>query len=115
MDNTLRDLAHRLLQLHASGADFADHSAHMEYVSLRRDLLEITGSANPVAMVAREILATEPDPENLSVGDRVRHADGDGSVGTIVRFQAYPLATVRWESTGRESSVNIHYLIRVGR
>lgn len=50
---------------------------------------------------------------NLNVGDTVRHADGDGRTAIIVRFQAYPLATVRWESTGRTSSVNFHYLIKV--
>jgi hypothetical protein len=51
--------------------------------------------------------------ELLRVGDRVRHADGDGRTGIIVRFQAYPLVTVRWESTGTESSENVAYLMPV--
>lgn len=51
------------------------------------------------------------DPETLRTGDRVRHVDGAGAVGAIVRFQGYPLVTVRWESTGRTSSVNLYYLV----
>lgn len=51
--------------------------------------------------------------EDLKVKDVVRHADGDDRTAVIVRFQAYPLVTVRWESTGRESSENMYYLTKV--
>jgi hypothetical protein len=47
----------------------------------------------------------------LSVGDRVCHADVKDVAGTIVRFQAYPMVTVQWDSTGRESSENMHLLV----
>ena len=53
------------------------------------------------------------DCENLKTGDRVRHADGSEShVGVIEAFHAYPLVTVRWESTGRTSTENLYLLIR---
>jgi hypothetical protein len=51
--------------------------------------------------------------ETLRVGDVVRHADA-GDTAIIQSFPYYPYAVVRWESTGRESSENLHYLIKVG-
>lgn len=53
------------------------------------------------------------DPETLRVGDRVRHADRGDATAVIKQFWGYPLATVRWESTGRESTENFYYLIKV--
>lgn len=53
------------------------------------------------------------DPELPKIGDRVRHADGAGSVASVTRFPWYPLATVQWEATGRESSENVYLLIKV--
>ncbi|MFE5369227.1 hypothetical protein [Streptomyces mirabilis] len=47
------------------------------------------------------------------IGDRVRHADGTDSVAVVKRFPSYPLATVEWEDTGRESSENVYLLIKV--
>lgn len=48
--------------------------------------------------------------QDLTVGTRVQHVDGNGAIAVVVRFQAYPLVTVRWESTGRESSENQYLL-----
>lgn len=52
----------------------------------------------------------EFNPETLKVGDDVHHVDWAGAVGVIVRFGAYPNAVVRWDTTGRESTVNLYYL-----
>lgn len=51
--------------------------------------------------------------QNLTVGDLVRHADSAGDSGVIQSFPYHPYATVRWESTGRESTENFYYLIKV--
>lgn len=53
------------------------------------------------------------DPTTLRVGDVVRHADGAGDTAIIQGFSYAPFATVRWESTGRESTENFYYLIKV--
>ncbi|MFC8429282.1 hypothetical protein [Streptomyces sp. NPDC057253] len=50
---------------------------------------------------------------DIKVGRRVRHVDGDGRAGIVKRFYAYPLVTVEWESTGRESTENMAYLLPV--
>jgi hypothetical protein len=47
---------------------------------------------------------------NLKVGDRVRHVDYGDAAAVIVRFSLGWDVIVRWESTGRESSVNVAYL-----
>lgn len=53
------------------------------------------------------------DSENLKTGDRVRHADTGTATGVITGFPWYPLATVRWDSTGNESTENMYLLVRV--
>ncbi len=54
------------------------------------------------------------NPETLRVGDVVRLGDGAGDTAIIQGFPYAPFATVRWESTGRESTENFSYLIKVG-
>jgi hypothetical protein len=51
--------------------------------------------------------------ETLNIGDRVTHADCGDAVAVLVRYYAGWDVVVRWESTGRESTVNIGYLTRV--
>lgn len=45
-------------------------------------------------------------------GDAVRHVDYPGT-GVLVRYWAGWDVVVRWDSTGRESTVNVAYLERV--
>lgn len=52
------------------------------------------------------------NPE-IKIGDRVRHADTGDAVAILKRYWAYPLVTVEWESTGRESTENVYLLIKV--
>ena len=50
---------------------------------------------------------------DIKIGRRVRHVDVAGSTAIVRRFYSYPLVTVEWESTGRESTENMAYLIPV--
>ncbi|MFF7987763.1 hypothetical protein ACFZDK_53545 [Streptomyces sp. NPDC007901] len=50
---------------------------------------------------------------DIKIGRRVRHVDGDGRTAIVRRFYAYPLVTVEWEGTGRESTENMAYLVPV--
>ncbi len=51
---------------------------------------------------------------DIGIGRRVRHVDTPAGASAIVRaFYAYPLVTVEWEATGRESTENRAYLTPV--
>lgn len=51
---------------------------------------------------------------DVRIGRRVRHVDSPSRARAIVRsFYAYPLVTVEWEATGRESTENRAYLTPV--
>lgn len=62
---------------------------------------------------AVQLKSEDFNPETLRVHDVVRHADGDHDTAIVVRFQAHPLVTVRWQNTGRESTENLYYLSKV--
>ncbi|MEU6260176.1 hypothetical protein ACFUEN_29775 [Streptomyces griseorubiginosus] len=53
------------------------------------------------------------EEHDIKIGRRVRHVDGDGRTAIVRRFYAYPLVTVEWEETRRESTENTAYLLPV--
>ncbi|MFD8716907.1 hypothetical protein ACFV2H_02445 [Streptomyces sp. NPDC059629] len=50
---------------------------------------------------------------DIKIGRRVRHVDGGGRTAIVKSFYTYPLVTVEWDDTGRESTGNIAYLLPV--